>query len=149
MTAIKTQTHITYYTLFFSQVLSSHFNGVWITKSFYCRVVKRHVTVLQIKITWADATAPHRGCFAGAAGADTWAGHSWDRNTALVLWSSCAWACPVELMQVNTCAWCMICNYWLSSWLPGSTLHYMPLCTVNTFTVLEISTKDFPFLFYN
>lgn len=109
---LKTQSHIIYYTLLFSQVLSSHFTGVWLTEYFYCRVVKRHVTILQMKITWADATPTHRGGFASAAGADTWAGHSWDRKTALMLRSSCAWACPVDLMQVNTCAWC--CGAWFA-----------------------------------
>lgn len=107
-----------------------------------------------MKITWAGATPIYRGGFASAAEADTWAGHSWDRNTALMLRSglSCAWACPVELMQVNTCAWC--CGAWFAIiGFPHGYLRafciIMPLCTVNIFTVLEMGTKDFPLLFYN
>lgn len=77
-----------YNIVFFPPFLSSHFTGVRIAEYCYCKVVKKHVTISQMKITWADATPTHRCGFASGADADTRADHSGDRNTALLLVSS-------------------------------------------------------------
>lgn len=60
-----------YNVLFFPPFLCSHFTGVWITEYFYCRAVKKHVTIVQMKITQADATPTHRCGFVSGADADT------------------------------------------------------------------------------
>lgn len=132
---LKTQSHILYYSLFFfSQVLSSHFTGIWITSYFYCRVVKRHITILQMEITRAGANSTHRGGLAGTAGAGTWAGHSWERKTALrhrsscaehALWSSCKW----------TRVWC--CGVWFAIiGIPHGYLRALCLCALQTYLQL-------------